>query len=182
MAEVVVRVEDFEDGVVPPWCVATGEDGGRLRRADARYEPGWPLVFLVFGPVGFVVALFAISALTRRVDGFLPLTDAAVQRLDRSRRTALTLLGGTVVVTVCGMVALFSAEAWPAMWAVGTLGAAAIALAVWRVARPAGSVTAHLERNFRTVRLKGVHERFAVAYDAQELERRRARRDETARH
>ena len=180
MAQVTVRVEDFEDGVFPSVCASSGVPVEKFRRSTARYEPGWPLVFCLLGPVGVVIALVAIGALTRTVDGWMPVDPDVVDRVHRVRRVAWTTAIAITGVTVAATALLFSSSAGTAATLVLVLGLAGAGFALYRAANPPGKVKARLAPNGRTITLTRVHPEFVVDYKDQEWRRRAARRDVAA--
>jgi hypothetical protein len=181
MAQVTVRVDDFEDGAFPLRCASSGVPVETRRRATARYEPGWPVVFLILGPVGVVIMFVAMAALTRSVEGWVPLDQDLARRGDRERRRAAAAAVGLAGATLGATALIFSADAWPPALLTFLAGAIAVGAALYQMANPPGAVRARLAPNSRTVTLTRVHPDFAEAYEAQEWARRADRRDDPRR-
>lgn len=176
MARLAVRIDDFEDGRLPSCCASTGGEPDRLYRIEARYHPGWPLVFLLLGPIGVVIALVVAAGVSRQVSGLVPLTDDAHQRAVAARRAATEFAVGALVLTVALVVALVRlGHGAPAVGA-GVIGVAVTAWCAVSASRPPGSIGASLDRNGRSVHLTDVAPGFAAAYRAQERDRRFDRR------
>jgi hypothetical protein len=181
MAQVTVRVDDFEDGAFPMLCASSGLPVEVRRRATASYQPGWPAVFLVLGPAGFVIMFVAMVALTRSVEGWVPLDQELARRGDRERRRAAALavvLGGA---TIGATALILSANAWPPALVTFIAGATAVGIAIYQMANPLGAVRARLAPNGRGITMSRVHPDFVDAYNAQEWARRAERRDDSSR-
>ena len=181
MANVVVRIEDFEDGVFPGVCVVTGGDPAPVFRITARYRPGWPFVFCLLGPIGFVIAFVVLAGVNRDLTGGLPITEASVQRSRRARRNAA---GVAVAAAALGLALAVSVGslATEAGWFIGSIALMTLLAALYRWANPPGSVNARLARNLRTVTIRGAHPRFAETYEAQDRRRIERRHTDNALH
>ena len=170
-----VRIEDFEDGALPRLCASSGESADRLYAMTAAYKPSWPVVFVVLGPVGWIVMLVVAAGSDRRVTGYVPFADVAQQQM-RSRRWAnwrhaLEAFGASALAGV--------------LLGVAHLGVAAVGVALvgllatsgfWAAgARPRGSIGVKLARNGRSVEFSDVSPAFARRYHDQESQRLAAR-------
>ncbi len=175
MATVDVRVDDFEDGALPRICAASGVAADRPYGMRACYRPSWPVIFILLGPLGWLIMLVVAAGTERRVDGSLPFADTAYDRTRSARRSALIHLGEVVVLTV-GFLVLFgwlgSGRSQVGALVVGLVVGGACAV---RASQPPGSVAVKLSRNQRHVTLRDVAPEFAAAYADQEA-RRVARR------
>jgi hypothetical protein len=172
VAQVTVRVEDFEDGAFPMVCVASGVPVERRRQATARYEPRWPAVFLLLGPVGIVITLVAAIALARTVDGWVPMDERLAGRGDEERRRALIAAAVLTGVTVGAMALVAAAGSSSLPLLVLAAGVVAVGVALYRAFSAPGAVHARFAPNGRTVTMTRVHADFAEAYQAQEWRRR----------
>jgi hypothetical protein len=167
MAEVSLRVDDFENGVLPPMCASRGVTPARPRRLRASYQPTWPLVFVLLGPVGLLIAFVAMVGMTRHVDGWLPRSDEVVERGKRSRSAAFTAVCIVAATSLIGVLALMSVGARSPALLVGALGVVAVVAALWRAGHPRGHIPARLTANGRRVILRNIDQVFAAAYDEQ---------------
>ena len=171
MARVRVRVDDFEDGAMPPVCASSGATADGIYEMTFTRTPGWAVViaFLLF-PWGLIVVPFARTSTT----GYLPFAEAAQQRMRDARRVALqrlALLGTCTVLLTWGLWLLDHDTALAAL-VIGLLGCAPLAI---MASRPRGSVGGRLDPNGRWLRLDDVDDTFATAYLSQ-LERRQITR------
>jgi len=175
MARLAVRVEDFEDGAFAPVCVATGGAADRAYARRASYRPSWPVVFILLGPIGWIVMLVAAAGTERTVTGELPMADAAHARLRQARRTQWRRGVEVGVAAVVLTVVLAVLDHGGAALLVGAAGLVA-AGAFWTAgSQPKGTVSATLSRNGRTVELTGVADEFVDRYQRQEADRRARR-------
>jgi peptidoglycan/LPS O-acetylase OafA/YrhL len=175
-----VRVEDFEDGVLPMICVATGAPADRRYRTRANATAsGWVWLALFAGPIGLVLALVVANAMGASTDGIVPFSDEHQDRVHRRRRTfgwsAIAGLGSMV-----GALALTSARSTYAPLAFVLLlgGALVLLVAGFLWVNTPGSTKATLEGNGRWVVLAPVSTAFGRAYTEQEERRRSARQRE----
>ena len=96
MARVWVPLAAFKQGDLPPVCAKTGRPAQRWLVVRATTLASWaPLPLLLLGIVPLLVAL----AVAPRVEGIVPLSVAADNRLRRARiaRWMLLALTGTLV-------------------------------------------------------------------------------------
>jgi hypothetical protein len=175
-----VRIEDFEDGVLPLVCASTGAP------ADARYgvratgpSPGWVWLFLLGGPIGWLLA-FGLAGTVRSSStlGMVPFTDAHQDALQaRIRRLAWTTVGGVALLVAGLALGGTSGEAFsPLALLFVAVGFALALVAGFLWLHPPGSVKATIEGNGRWVVLTPVAAAFVEGYEAQEARRRQARR------
>ena len=179
MARVDVRVDDFEDGALPRVCASSGAPADGLYKVEATYKPSWPAVFIVLGPIGWLVMLVAAAGNTRRVTGLVPFADAAHQRMVRVRwvnwRRALEVAAGTVV----GVVLLALLNQTTVAIVVAFVGVA-VTIGFWVAgSRPPGSVGVKLARNGRSIEMVNVSDAFIAGYREQEVRRRAVRQHTT---
>jgi MFS family permease len=153
-------------------CIVSGVPVERRRRATARYEPRWPAVFLLLGPVGIVVTLVAAIALARTVEGLVPMDERLAGRGDEERRRALITAAALTGATVAVMVLVSGAGSSLLTLSVLAAGVVAVGVALFRAFRAPGAVHARFAPNGRTVTMTRVHPDFAEAYAAQEWRRR----------
>jgi hypothetical protein len=92
-----VRIEDFEDGVLPSVCVSTGARPDRLYRIGFSRTPVWSVFVALFL---FPIGLLGIPLARSRTTGYLPFTDEVQERMHRARRTQLTRAGALATVTL----------------------------------------------------------------------------------
>jgi hypothetical protein len=176
VGSVDLRIDDFEDGVLPSVCVVTGEPTERFRRFDFAHTPGVVFLALLLGPFGILVVI-ALAASTRRVvGGRLPVSDEAVARGRAWRRRGWTLVVAGVAV-LCLFAYMFDSFGGAGLLVIGGGAGVVLALAgLWLVARPPGSVAGRPDRAGRWVTISPASEAFADAYAAQEARRIAARR------
>jgi hypothetical protein len=178
MAKIEVRVEDFRDGALPRVCVATGARADRLYAMKASYKPSWPIVFILLGPVGWLVMLVAAVGLQRSVDGYLPWSDAvqtsAAASRRRSTRHALEALAIGAVLVAALIVAGHGFVAFVA----GAVAVVAVGAFAIMASRPAGSVGVRLDRNSTFVVVSDAAPDFVESYWRQEQLRLDTRRDQ----
>ena len=179
MASVRVRIDDFEDGVLPLVCAGSGVPSERRWKVEATSRtPGWVWLFLLAFPWGLLAILVLSAALRKRTPGFVPYTDAhqaAVQ--GRVRTAAWFAVSGMALVV--GGVALLTQPGFRPLGAVVAAGAAFVtAFSYFLWLNPPGSAGLTLDRTGRWVELDPVAPAFARAYEEQEARRRAARRAE----
>ena len=179
MAAVRVRIDDFEDGVLPGVCASSGAAGARLYRIDVSTRtPGWLWLCVFGGPAGIVVGLVLSGVLRKSATGYVPYTEDVHATLRERRRTySWFLIGG--LAAVVGGLALSLVDGYAALGVVLMVGGfflAAFFGFLW--SNVPGSVGGTLDSTARWVVLDPVSARFAEDYEAQEADRRRARRDE----
>jgi hypothetical protein len=163
---------DFEDGTLPRICAATGDEATRLYRIRARHDPAWPYLLIFAGPIGWIAMLVIAASLGRELSGYLPLSDAAHERMVRSRQTRMQFTLGALVGVVVTAFSLAVLGRGPAAVVVGVIGLLVAAVGGLAAMRPAGSIGASPNPNGRTVDLTGVSRRFVESYHHQEARRR----------
>ena len=177
MASVRVRIDDFEDGVLPGVCASSGVPGARLCRIDASSRtPGWLLLCLLGGPFGIIAGLVLSGALRKTASGYVPYSYHVHAKLqDRLQTYAWLGVGG--VAGIVGGLGLSMADGYGPLGVVLLAGGfflAAFFGFLW--SNVPGSVRATLDSTSRWVVFDPVSAAFAEAYEAQEADRRRARR------
>ena len=182
MASVRVRIEDFEDGLLPAVCSSSGAPATRLYTASMSSRgSGWVWLLVFAGPVGVVAALVLSQLLRKTAHGYLPYSDETHRVLrDRSRRYAQGMAGCLALALVSLLLLAMATEAGfrnlgIAVGAVTVLVGAGFAFLWWNVP---GSVGGHLDASGRWIELDPVSANFAAAYEQQEADRRAARRAE----
>ena len=180
-SSVRIRIEDFEDGLLPGICASSGADGARLYATSLRSKPiPWLLLAIFAGPFGILAAIVLASALRKTVEGYVPYTPkvhAQVQR--RVIRCAWGVAQGFGAVVAALVLAVAGPDSFaPIAVIVGIAGLLAFAVFSFLCSNPPGSVGGHLDSTGRWVVLDPVATRFALAYEAQEDDRREARRAE----
>jgi hypothetical protein len=176
MARIAVRVDDFEDGALPAVCVATGQPSDGWYRTRATYKPSWPVVFIVLGPIGWIVMLVVAAGLERHVDGHLPFTREEYERQRAARRRFTQLAIEVVTAAVVALAVLV----WLGNPIVG------LVLAVFGLvlgggfavlgSQPHGSVRVRLARNGRSVDVVNASTAFVVRCREQQARHQAARR------
>jgi hypothetical protein len=153
LAAVNARVFDLEAGTLPRVCAKTGErtDGHvKIRFSSA---PGWTWILLLFGIFPFLIAQYFA---TIHVDGLLPLSDSAQQRVKMLNRIFVALVALSLGVIVVG----FLTESRIVLAGLAMLVASILILAVGQAfVLPSGHVSGEW------VWLSFVHERFAAELD-----------------
>ena len=180
MASVRIRIDDFEDGLLPGICASSGRAGARLYKADISSRgSGWAWLLVFAGPIGIVAALLLTGALKRTAHGYLPYREEVqdVIRL-RSRRYAQGLVGSLALLTAAFVLTVASRDFRPLSVLLGVAGVIAAVGFAFFWANVPGSVGGHLDGTGRWIELDPVAPAFAAAYDAQEAHRRASRRDE----
>lgn len=175
MARVAVRVVDFEDGVLPRVCVSTGDEATLLREMRALHRPWWPLLLILLGPIGWILALVIASSVSRELSGWVPFSEAANERMKQSRRTRLRFALGALVGAIVTGFSLAVMGRDSAALVVGLIGLVVAAVGWLAAGQPAGSISVSLNPNGRTVDLTWVSRRFSESYQDQEARRRDAR-------
>lgn len=186
MDRVRIRVEDFEDGVLPNVCIATGRPADGCSKAVAITGLGWGVLLPVLGVltlnvVGFVAGLVILSLMTRRAQGLLPWTHAACEVSRQARRHRWILAAATAVVTAgAAALALIAGSRQLTLVSVivGGLVVGGLALSA---NSPPGSVKLRLESNGRWVEVRNASPHFVSAYRDQLRLRRRIRTEELER-
>ena len=110
MATIELRVDDFEDGVLPRVCASSGEPAdGLVPVPGDAWRLAWPVLLLLFGPIGFVAMVVVMALLHGHVDGWLPLSDRAHagSRACRRRRAPCTWPRCSSSVGVVALLAWF---------------------------------------------------------------------------
>jgi hypothetical protein len=163
MATVEISVEDFRECTLP-FVAVEGGAADHWYRYDAHHKPSWPVVFVLFGPVGWFVMIVAFLGLERKVTGYLPSTVAAQERLSTARWRAVSM-AAACVAGVAGLTWLMAATGlWqltlpPLLVALGALGW--FGAEAWS---PRGAVGLKLSRSGTTVELREVDPDFVDAY------------------
>jgi hypothetical protein len=176
MATVRLRIDDFEDGVVPAICAGSGAPADRnyVVRASSR-APGWVWLALLGGPGGLLLALLLSGVFRKSTSGYLPYDDAYQDRMRARIRMAGAVAGAGAVAAVAGFALLDGT--WGGLgllFFVGGLLTASVGAFFWF--NPPGSVGATLDSTVRWVELDNASPAFVRAYEAQEARRRAARR------
>jgi hypothetical protein len=182
-SSVRVRIDDFEDGVLPLVCVSTGAPAEHRYRVSATSKTsGAVWLALLAGPVGLVLAVALSSILRRRTEGLLPYTDEQQLRILGRVRTAAWGAVAALGVAVGGFLLMARTEGGFAglglLLCALALVVAAFAGFLWL--NPPGSAGATIDSTGRWVELDPVAPAFARAYEEQEARRRAARRAEAA--
>lgn len=179
VAGVVLRRDDYEDGVLPAVCVRTGVPADVLvdHRSGAGSSPA-VLLLLLLGPIGVVLILVVDRLLWVEARGVVPMARAAVEQRRRARRAwnAVALAG--LAALAAGVAGIVIAEVTP-VWALLAAGGFVVAVVGWW-GPVLGAVRGRPDRSGRTVTLSGAHPAFAAAYREQEARRVAARRAEVA--
>ena len=187
MAKVRIRIDDFEDGLLPGICAASGAPGARLYHADIPSKaPAWVWLLVFAGPAGIVLALLVAQFARKVAHGYVPYADEvqAVLR-ERSRRYALAVVScvalftTVLVLLATGGLGVGSASGFRTLGLV-LCGAALLGGLVFFFlwCNLPGSVGGNLDSTGRWIELDPVSAGFAAAYEAQEADRRAARRAE----
>jgi hypothetical protein len=160
----------------PPVCAMTGRPAETWRKFTFATAPGWAyaLLILVFaGGLGFIVFAIAMTALSRRASGFLPLTRSSSRTVALATWVPLGLLGGWVVLWIAAAVVGFPSSdpttvtiAWVLFW----LGMLALGfglvgrLVVKPLLCPRGNVMEQLPYQYdKVVELSNVRPAFVAA-------------------
>ena len=164
MERVRVPVDAFREGRLPEVCARTGAPADWLVRLRAYRTPRWTWSLLLLGvPVLLVARLLA----TQEVEGFVPLSDRALSRLDRVR----VILQIELLLSILMLAVSFYGK-WLALARLGV-----VALAIVTTTSVLGqrfcSVGARLDRDGRWVMLTRVHPAFREALDQPHREPRR---------
>ena len=157
MARVVVTADDFEAGDLPAVCARTGRHAEGMSPFRASDVPLWPLLLL---PWGFLPVIVAEVFGSRRLDGWLPTSDATVARDAFWRAVQLAFL---VVAGCFAALGVVTEEQGLLVIAV-VPGVAALGTAVFRAFT---TVDPKLHRSGRWVVLSSVHEAFVAAVAAE---------------
>ena len=181
MAKVRIRIDDFEDGLLPGICAASGADDARLYHAQIPSRaPAWVWLLVLTGPGGILLALLVAHLARKVAHGYLPYTDElqAVLRV-RSRRFAQGFVG-SVALFVASLVLVATGASGFRVLGMLAGGAAVLGGIVFGFlwSNVPGSVGGHLDGTGRWIELDPVSARFAEAYEWQEADRRAARRSE----
>ena len=181
MASVRVRVEDFEDGVLPLVCVATGAPSDRLYKVEATSRaPGWVWLFLLGFPWGLFLIPLVAGATRKRTWGFVPYTDAHQTVVSRRVRMAAWCAVSGAAALVLGFLLLLQQGYGVLGFGFAVVGGVAALVGGFLGLNPPGSAGLTLDRTGRWVELDPVSPAFARAYEDQEARRRAARRAESA--
>lgn len=182
MANVRVRWEDYEDGVLPEVCVRTGAPADVLvGHRSARGVAGWGIVLLLFlGPVGLVAWAILDRLVRREVKGLLPASRAAIEASAAARhRWDRVVVAGLVVAVAGGLVAVLAEGPLTGLGGIAVAVGVVAAIVGW-FAPAFAQVQGTPERGDRWIELVGVSPAFARAYEAQDA--RRAQRRRAAEH
>lgn len=177
MAGVRIRIDDFEDGVLPGICVGSGVETSRNYRVTATSKPpAWIWLFVFAFPWGLVVSFVLAATLRKSTPGFLPYTEPTRAKIDhRIRTSAWAAVGGAASLVVS--IPLLTTPGFRTLGILLAAGGAVAALVgyfLWL--NPPGSVGATLDSTGRWIVLDNVSSAFAFAYEQQEARRRAARR------
>jgi hypothetical protein len=177
MATVRVRRDDYEDGVLPHVCVATGAPAEVL--VDHRSHRGlgaWGLLLLVFGPAGIVAWIVIDRVLRREAHGLLPASRAAVEASRAARqRWDVAVRAGLLAAAAGGVVAAVAEGPLATAGAVLLVAGLVVASVAWFA--PVGLQPKGMpDRDGRWIELSGVSPELARAYRAQDEARAEARR------
>lgn len=178
MATVRLRIDDFEDGVLPGLCAGTGVTADRnyVVRATSR-APGWVWLALLAGPGGVLLVLLLSGVFRKSTTGYLPYADAYQDRMRSGIRVAGGLAGAGAAAAVAGSALLGGPyRGLGFFFLVGGLLAASVGVFLWF--NPHGSVGLTLDSTVRWVELDNASPAFVRAYEEQEARRRAARRAE----
>ena len=180
MATIELRVDDFEDGVLPWVCASSGEPVTARYGFRATHSSAWPVLLLVAGPVGFVAMVVVMALLHGHVDGWLPLSDRAHEAVPRLPPSGAPTPGRGARRErrrgrAPGVVGLDHVAGRR-----GPRGSVSIGWCAATVFRPEGSLGLRLSRNGRVVTIVDASEEFAAAYRAQEERRVRRRLGEVS--
>lgn len=164
MASVEISIEDFREKTVPFVCAVEGGPAERWYRYRADYRPSWPVVFILLGPMGWVVMLVVAAAMDRRVWGYLPSSPAAQAAIGDRRRRSVGALAGVLVAAVAAVAALVGADLDVAAVVAAGVGLVAVVAALVATLRPAGSIGVRLDRSGTVVTLLDVSPEFVEAH------------------
>lgn len=154
MARTSARVDDLEEGRLPPVCAMTGDPAEEYVRITFTSTPGWTWILLLFGILPFLIAR-AFSK--TRVVGLVPMSDAALRRARSFNWIVGGLFGVGALILVLGMASDLSALAVAGTTAIAA--AALIAMIGWAFVWPAGRVAGDV------VSFSSVDPRFAQEVD-----------------
>lgn len=177
MAEVEIRRDDYEDGVLPQVCAFTGVRAEVLVDHHSHRGAGAGVLFLLLlGPVGLIIVLVVDRLMRVEARGLVPMSrQALADRAAVRRRWNVVVLGG-LVATAAGVAIAVTAGANLATMGV-VVAAAGFVVAVLAYVAPAFTgVRGRPDRTGRSVALSGVAPEFARAYRAQDSRRAEARR------
>ena len=180
MARVRIRIDDFEDGLVPGICASSGRPGARLYHAEIPSRgAAWVWLLAFAGPVGIVVALILTGVLRKSAQGYLPYREEVQELIRlRSSRYAQGLVASLTLLTAAFVLSVASRDFRPLSVLLGIAAVVgAMGFGFFWINVP-GSVGGHLDGTGRWIELDPVAPAFAAAYEAQEARRRAARRDE----
>jgi len=177
MATVRLRIDDFEDGVLPGICAGSGAPADRnyVVRATSR-APGWVWLALLAGPGGLLLVLLLSAVFRKSTTGYLPYDDAYQDRMRSRIRVAGVVAVAGVAAAVAGFALGGSYRGLGFLFFVGGLLAASVGAFLWF--NPPGSVGLTLDSTVRWVELDNASPAFVRAYEDQEARRRAARRAE----
>ena len=179
MASVRIRIDDFEDGVLPGVCAGTGAPGARLYHVTASSRtPGWAWLALFAGPAGFVFLLLAGSFLRKTAQGYLPYSEHHQARMLHRIRTSAAVAAGGLVLLVLSLFVRTGIGFGNLGIAGFVVGGITVTLGVFLWANPPGSVGLTLDGTGRWIEVDTCSNGFAFAYEQQEARRRAARRSE----
>lgn len=172
-----IRIDDFEDGVVPGVCAGTGAPGARLYHVSASSRtPGWAWLGLFAGPAGIVFVFLAAVFLRKTAEGYLPYVDQHQDRMRRRIRVSAGVAAGGFALAVVSLLPLRTVGFATLGYLGVALGGLALVAGLFLWANPPGSVGLTLDSTGRWVEVDNASPAFAVAYEQQEARRRAARR------
>jgi uncharacterized membrane protein len=99
MARVAARAADLEAGTLPPVCAKTGERTDGQVKIQFSSAPTWTWILLLFGIFPFFIAQFFATV---RVDGLLPMSEVAQERVNRFNKVFVGLVALGCVAIVIG--------------------------------------------------------------------------------
>ena len=177
MASVRIRIDDFEDGVVPGVCAGTGAPGARLYHVSASSRtPGWAWLGLLAGPAGIVFVFLAGAFLRKTAKGYLPYVDEHQDRMRRRIRVSGGVAAAGVALAVVSLLPLRTVGFATLGTAGVVVGGLALVIGLFLWANPPGSVGITLDSTGRWVEVDSASPAFTLAYEQQEARRRAARR------
>jgi hypothetical protein len=179
MAAGRIRIDDFEDGVLPGVCAGTGAPASRLYQVNATSRmPGWLWLAVFAGPAGILFLALGGSFLRKTARGCLPYADGHQAAMRRRIRGWGLMAAAGLVVAVLALVIRSNVGFANLALLLGAAGLVALLLGLFLWANPPGAVGLTLDSTGRWVELDNVSPAFAAAYEQQEARRRAARRAE----
>jgi hypothetical protein len=156
MERVRVPVDAFREGRLPEVCARTGTPADWLVRLRAYRTPRWTWSLLLLGVPALLVARLLA---TQEVEGFVPLSDRALSRLER-----LSLILRIELILSILILAVSFYGKWLVLARLGMV-ALAIVMTTSVLGQRFCSVGAEVDRGGRWVVLTRVHPAFREALD-----------------